>query len=128
MLQPPAPTPPQMRQKTTTSTTKKTQKDTENTEGINTNVWTKEEAIGFLTTKEYLLPGKPADLLTLSHILLQLETTAVRMPKVLTDGIRAIAILMADAAAQHIADEITTIVKTQLQEHLEAFATNMETM
>jgi hypothetical protein len=128
MLQPPAPTPPQMRQKTTTSTTKKPQKDTENMEGINTNVRTKEEAIRFLTTKEYLLPGKPADLLTLSHILLQLGTAAVRMPKVLTDGIRAVTILMADAAAQHMADEITTMVKTQLQEHLEAFVTNMETM
>jgi hypothetical protein len=89
---------------------------------------TKEEAIVFLTTKEYLLPGKPADLLTLSHILLQLGTAVVRMLKVLTDRIRAVAILMADAAAQHKADEITTIVKIQLQEHMEIFATNIETM
>ena len=128
MLQPPAPALPQTRQKATTSTTKKPQKDTENTEGINTDMWTKEEAISFLTTREYLLPGKPADLLTLSYILLQLRTAMVRMPKVLTDGIRVIAILMADMAAQHMADKITKIVKAQLQEHLEAFATNVETM
>ena len=128
MLQPPAPSPPQTRQKATTSTTKRPQKATESMEGINTDVQTKEEAIGFLTTREYLLPGKPADLLTLSHILLQLGTTTVRMPKVLTDGIRAIAILMANAAAQHMADEITKIVKAQLQEHLEDFTTNVETM
>ena len=50
------------------------------------------------------------------------------MPKALTDGIRAVAILMADAAAQHMADEITAVVKTQLQEHLEAFTTDVETM
>jgi methyl-accepting chemotaxis protein len=35
---------------------------------------------------------------------------------------------MADAAAQHMADEIMAVVKTQLQEHLEAFATDVETM
>ena len=102
MLQPPTFTLPQMRQKTTTLTTKKPQKDTENMEGINNDMQTKEEAIGFLTTKEYLLPGKPADLLTLSHILLQLGTAMVRMLKVLTDRIRVITILMADAAAQHM--------------------------
>jgi len=128
MLQPLTHTPPQTRQKTMTMTTKRSQKDTENAENINTDVWMKEEAISFLTTKEYLLPGKPADLLTLSHILLQLGMAAVRMPKVLTDGIRAIVILMANTAAQHMADEITTIVKTQLQEQLETFSSSVETM
>jgi hypothetical protein len=67
--------------------TKKPQKDLENTEVINTDVQTRDDAIGFLTSKEYPLPGQPADILALSHILLQLGTAAVRMPKALTDGI-----------------------------------------
>jgi methyl-accepting chemotaxis protein len=128
MVQPPASTPPLTRQKTATTTTRKTQKDLDNAEAINTDVRTRDDAIGFLTSKEYLLPGKPADILTLSHILLQLGTAAMRMPKALTDGIRAVAILMTDAAAQHMADEITAVVKTQLQEHLEAFTDDIETM
>jgi hypothetical protein len=87
MLQPPASTPPLTRQKTATTATKKPQKDSDNVDTINTNVWTRDDAIGFLTSKEYLLPSKLADTLTLSHILLQLETMAVRMPKALTDRI-----------------------------------------
>jgi allophanate hydrolase subunit 1 len=35
---------------------------------------------------------------------------------------------MADAAAQHMADKIMVVVKTQLQEHLEAFTTDVEIM
>ena len=50
------------------------------------------------------------------------------MPKSLTDSIWAIAILMANVTAQHTANEITLMVKTQLQEHPETFATNVETM
>ena len=124
MLQPTASTTPQTRQKTATMTARKP----DNTDGINTDMHTKEEAIGFLTTKEYLLQGKPADLLTLLHILLQLGTTAIKMPKVLTDGIRVITSLMADAAVQHMANEITAMVKDQLQEHLETFVANVEMM
>jgi TolA-binding protein len=50
------------------------------------------------------------------------------MPKPLTDGIRAVVFLVADATVQHIAEEVTTAVKTHLQEQLESFNTNVEIM
>lgn len=129
MSQQPTNTPPHTRQKTNTSTTKKSQKELENAEGSNTDVRTKEQAIIFLTTKEYLTPDKPADLQTLSHVLLQFSSaTTARIPKLVTDGIRAVAFLIADAGAQQMATEITEIVKTQLQEHMETFTSEVETM
>jgi len=82
----------------------------------------------FLHTKDYLVPGKPVDLLTLSNILFQFNYAATKMPKPLTDGIWAIAFLLADATAQHMAEKVTTVVKAHLQEQLESFNTNMETM
>jgi signal transduction histidine kinase len=52
------------------------------------------------------------------------------MPKPLTDGIRAVAFLVvvADATAQHIAEEVTTAAKKHLQEQLETFNENVEKM
>jgi hypothetical protein len=50
------------------------------------------------------------------------------MPKTLTDCIFAIAILITDQAAQNVANDIVTMVKIQLQEHLDTFTTNVETM
>ena len=70
MLQSTTPTIPQTRQKTNATAAKKTQKDTDNTDSLNTDVQMKEQAIAFLTIKEYLVPGKPTDLQTLAHILL----------------------------------------------------------
>jgi hypothetical protein len=81
MSQSPAPTVPQTRQKTGAMSAKKAQKEPENTDGLNTDVRTKEQAIVFLMAKEYLTPGKPTDLQTLSHILFQVGNSAIRMPK-----------------------------------------------
>ena len=128
MLNPPIPTPPQTRQKIAATAPRRLQKEAENNDTTNAEIQTKEQAIHFLTTKEYLLPGKHADLQTLSHILLQFGNTATRMPKALSDGIKAIAVLMADAAAQHMADEITMMIKTQLSEHMETFTAEVETL
>jgi hypothetical protein len=128
MSQPPTTTPLQTRQKSSAATTKKTQKELENTEGINTNVRNKQQALTFLQKKEYLVPCKPVNLQTLSHILLQFGNTAIKMPKTLTDGIRAVAILIANAGAQQMAEEITTAVKIQLQEQMETFNTHVENM
>jgi gas vesicle protein len=128
MSQPHTTTPLQTRQKSLATTTKKTQKELENAEGINTNVRNKQQALTFLQKKEYLVPGKPVDLQTLSHILLQFGNAAIKVPKTLTDGIRAVAILIADARAQQMAEEITTAVKIQLQEQMETFNTHVENM
>jgi hypothetical protein len=50
------------------------------------------------------------------------------MPKVITDGIRAVAFLMTDAGAQQMVSEISEIVKTQIQEQMETFNVNVEMM
>lgn len=88
----------------------------------------KEQAIAFLQAKEYLVPGKSADLQTLAHILLQFGNVAVRAPKVVVDGIRAVAFLITDTSAQYMAGEITDMVKALLQEHMDNLTTNMETV
>ena len=124
----PASTTPQTRQKTNASITKKTQKELENAEGMATDVRTKEQAVNFLTSKDYLIHGNPVDLPTLSYVLLQLASVASRGPKALTDGIRAVAFLLTDANRQQTADAITTSVKSQLDEYMESFAANVETM
>lgn len=128
MSNPPAPTPPQTRQKTSTTITKKPQKDPTNTEDATTGIHTKQQAINFLTSKEYLIPGNPLSLHTLAQILSQIGSTANKMPKALTDSIFAVAILMTDLATQHMANEIVSMIKTQLQEHLDTFASNVDTM
>jgi len=107
---------------------RKTQKDTNNSDGLNMDVWTEEQVIAFLAVKEYIVPGKPVDLQTLAHILLQFRHWAVKMSKPLMEGIRSIALLITNAAAQNMADDITMMVKEQLQEHMENFNTNVETM
>jgi len=78
--------------------------------------------------KEYIVPGKPVDLQTLAHILLQFGHSAAKMSKPLMEGIRSVDLLIANAAAQNMANDITTMVKEQLQEHIEDFNMNMETM
>ena len=128
MSQPTTPTAPQTRQKTNATTTKKTQRNTDNMDGLNTDMRTKEQVIAFLTTKEYIVPGKPVDLQTLAHILLQFGHSAAKMSKPLMEGIRSVVFLITDAAAQNMADDITTMIKEQLQEHMETFNTNIEMM
>ena len=129
MTQSPVPTPPQTRQKSaTTAPAKKTRKELEDAEGTLTDVRNKEQALTFLQAKEYLVPGEPTNLLNLSHVLLQFAHAAAKMPKTLTDGLRAVAFLMADTGIQQIADEITSAVKEQLTEQIEQYNAQVETM
>ena len=116
------------RQKANTTTAKKTQKELEDAEGQNTDVRSKQQAVDFLTAKQYLIPGNSIDLQALAYILLQLGCATTRVPKQVADGIRAVAFLLANASAQQIADEITSMVKNQLQEHIEEFTSNLENM
>jgi methyl-accepting chemotaxis protein len=119
---------PMTRQKANTNTTKRTQKELEEAEGQSTDVRSKEQAIEFLTAKQYLIPGKQVDLQTLAYVLLQLGSATVRAPKQVKDRIRAVAFLLANASAQQITDKITTMVKDQLQDHIEVFTSNIENM
>jgi len=128
MTQPPTSTQSQTRQKSTAAPAGKTQKNPKEPECINTDVRTKEQALAFLHARDYLVPGKLVDLLTLSNILFQFSYAATKMPKPLTNGIQAIAFLLVDATAQHIVEEVTTAVKAHLQEQLESFNVNVETM
>jgi methyl-accepting chemotaxis protein len=134
MTQPPILTQPQTRQKSNAAIASRTQKDPKDpkdsreTEDINMDVHSKEQVLAFLHARDYLIPGKPVDLLTLSNILLQFSCTATKMPKPLTDGIRAVAYLLANATVQHIAEEVMTTIKTHLQEQMESFNVNIETM
>ena len=66
---------------------KKTQTELKNTEGINMDGRSREQAIAFLQAKEYLVPGKSVDLHTLAHVLLQFGNVVVQAPKVVIDGI-----------------------------------------
>jgi methyl-accepting chemotaxis protein len=126
MSQSPGTSAPMTRQKT--STTAKTQKELEDAEGQNTDVRSKEQAINFLTAKQYLIPSKPIDLQTLAYMLLQIGSAPSRGQKQLTDGIRAVAFLLANANTQRIANKIAEMVKNQLQEHMENFTSGIENM
>ena len=90
------------------------------------DVRSKEQAVAFLQAREYLVPGKSADLQTLAHILLQFGNMVIWAPKVVVDGIRAVVFLIVDAGAQHMVGEITDMVKVLLQEHIENLTTNTE--
>jgi hypothetical protein len=125
------PIPPITRFKATTMGNKKPQKDptgTDTTSALSTDIRTKEQAVEFLTSKDYLTTGNPINLQIIAHALSQLGVAANKMPKALTDGISAIVVLINDYATQQIANEIVETVKTQLQEHLDAFTSNVETM
>jgi len=127
MSQSPGSQVPTTRQKTAASLTRKTRAELEAADGLNTDIRSKNQAIAYLMAKEYLIPGKPADLQILSHVLLQFRINN-KLPKPVTDGIRAVAFLMADTSAQQLADEVTTMIKTQIQEQMESFASNVEIM
>jgi hypothetical protein len=128
MQNPAVPTPPLTRQKTGTAATKKPSKDPTPTEEPNTDIHTKAQAMKFLTSKDYITPGIPINLQTLANVLLQLVSAGSKMPKALTDGILATAILINDYATQNLVSEIVATVKNQLQEHLDSFSANVETM
>lgn len=117
----------QTRQKTGAATTKKPQKDPTEEETPN-SIRTRDHAVKFLTDKDYLTPGTPIDLQALAHALSQIGLAANKMPKALTDSISAIAVLINDYATQCMVSDIVTAVKTQLQEHLDTFTSNVETM
>lgn len=83
--------------------------------------------------KDYITPGVPITLQTLAHALSQIASASNKTPntgtwKALTDSISAVAILIKDYATQQVINEIVTSVKAQLQEHLESFTNNVETM
>jgi len=91
-------TAPMMRQKVNANATKRTQKELEEVEGLSIDIQSKEQAIKFLTAKQYLTPGNQADLQTLAYVLLQIGNTTGRIPKQVTDGIRAVAFLLTNAS------------------------------
>ena len=119
---------PTTRLRSTPQITKRSTKELAEADGSNTDVRSKEQAINFLQNKEFLAPGTQTDLVTLAHILFQLSVPTARTPKPVTDGVRAVAFLVADAAAQQMANEIVLMVKTQLQDHLGDFNNSVETM
>ena len=88
----------------------------------------RDQAVNLLTSKECLIHGNPIDLPTLSYVLLQLVSAVPKGQKALTDRVRAVAFLLTDMNRQHTADVITESVKSQLDEYMETFAANVETM
>lgn len=70
MFQSPGSQAPTTRQKAVASLTKKSRAKLEAADGLNMDIRSKEQAIMYLTAKEYLIPGKPTDLQILSHVLL----------------------------------------------------------
>jgi hypothetical protein len=104
----------------------RSQKDLEEAEGQNTDVWMKEHTISFLTAKNFIIPGNPLDIQTLAYVLLQIGSMMTRGQKQIMDLIRAVALLLANASVQRIAEEITEMVKSQLQEHIKQFMAGVE--
>lgn len=128
MGQPMAPSPPTTRQRITPLSAKKNTKEHPYIDSPNTKVRSKDQALTFLQGKEYLALDMNIDLLTLAHVLFQFDASTMCTPKILTDGIRAVAFLLTNLAAQHTASKVTMMVKTQLQEYLGDFNNNMDTM
>jgi hypothetical protein len=115
---------PVTRQKASTIT--RSQRDLEEAEGQNMDVWMKEQAINFLIAKNFIIPGNPLDIQTLAYVLLQIGSMMTRRQKQITDLIRVVALLLANASTQRIAEEITKMVKSQLQVHIEKFTAGVE--
>ena len=115
----PAPTPPQTRLKASAATMRKTQKELENVEGMTADMRMGEQAVSFLTSKEYLIHGNPVDLPMLSYVLPQLVSMVSRGLNALTDKIRVVIFLLTNMNRQQMADVIMVSVKTQLDRHME---------
>jgi methyl-accepting chemotaxis protein len=111
-----------------TNMTIRSQKELKEAEGQNMDVRLKEQAIDFLMVKQYLIPSNTIDLQALAYVLLQIGSAATRGQIQLADGIRAVAFLLANASTQKIADEISKMVKNQIQEHIENFTSGVENM
>jgi predicted Zn-dependent protease with MMP-like domain len=122
------PLPPQTRLKTAITAPKRPQKDPTTNENATNDTQTRDQAISYLTSKDYLTHGNPITLPVLAHALSQLGSAASKMPKALTDGIAAIVVLINDHAAQKVVNDIANAVTAQLQDHMEAFASNVEKM
>lgn len=127
MSQPPATMAPVTRQKTVTTTARKTRKEMEDADGLNMAVKSKQQALEYLMVGDYITHDKSIDLQLLAHILLQFGVTN-KLPKPITDGIRAVAFLIEDAHNQQIADSIAEMVKIQIREQMESFNSDVETM
>jgi hypothetical protein len=112
-------TPPTTRQRNTPAAAEKSMKELENAEDISMDICSKEQAIKFLQTK---------DLQTLAHVLLQVGNALTKIPRIVIDGIRVVAFLMADAGVQQMANEILAMITWQLQDQMETFNVNIDTM
>ncbi|KAF8233022.1 hypothetical protein L208DRAFT_1396309 [Tricholoma matsutake] len=131
MSQPPASSAPRTRLKSNTTTTRpKTRKELEEAEGMImlTEVRNKEQALTFVHAKQYLVPSEPINLLNLSYVLLQFAHGAIKLPKHLMDGMRAVAFLMAGTGIQQLAEELSSTVKEQLTKQMEHYNAQVESM
>jgi uncharacterized membrane-anchored protein YhcB (DUF1043 family) len=99
----------------------------EDMDGLNTAMKSKQQALEYLMAGDYITHDKSIDLQLLAHILLQFGVTN-KLPKPITDGIRAVAFLIEDAHNQQIADSIAEMVKIQIREQMESFNSDVETM
>ena len=127
MSQPQVPTILNTRQKITTTTLRKSKKDLEDANGLNTAICLKQQPIAYLTAGDYIMNSKQIDLHILSHVLLQFRVTN-KLPKPITDSIRAVVFLMEDAHMQQIADSIAMRVNAQLTDHMEAFIVSVKNL
>lgn len=111
-----------------TTVTKKSTKELTDAVGENTDVRDKKQAVEFLHKFQYLAPGETPELSMLADTLLRLTHAVGRMPKQTSDGIRAVAILIQDVAADQIAEEIATRVQEKLEGHMQVLREGLEDM
>lgn len=81
-----------------TTTLKKTRKELEEVNNISMTIKSKQQAIAYLTTGDYIPQGASVDPHILAHVLLQFSVTN-KMTKMAMDSIRAVAFLMEKAYA-----------------------------
>ena len=74
---------------------------------------------------DYITLGSPIDLRILSHILLQFGVSN-KLPRSVTEGIRAVTFLMEDTHTQQITDSMAEHVKSLLSNHMESFGVNID--
>lgn len=111
----------------TVAAPKKTRRELEDADNVNTTVKSKQQAIAYLTTSDYIPQGASVNPQTLAHVLLQLSVSN-KIPKTMMDVIRAVAFLMEETYEQQLAKGIVDIVKEKLEEQLGNYASNVETM
>ena len=74
---------------------------------------------------DYITLGSLIDLRILSHILLQFGVSN-KLPRSVTEGIRAVTFLMEDTHTQQIMDSMAERVKSLLSNHMESFGVNID--